>query len=147
MKVGIGCEARGFGGRHGSALQIQAASRRSGKPTCIVWILQAEVAFGGHVLSNGFEDGLRKVWGEQRSAQFLMSGVDSELCNLFPEIMQEMTIIVQQACEHNLVGFTGLLSKLCRLQSVLKFSDIFSVVAITTFTKDKKDSLRDIVGG
>ena len=74
-----------------------------------------------------------------------MPCVDAVIGNILAEIMQEMSVIMQEARHDDLRSFPCLLSEGGALQGMLKFCDILSVAAMPLGFEDSEDFGYDLV--
>jgi uncharacterized protein (DUF983 family) len=68
-----------------------------------------------------------------------MPRVDTMICDILAEIMQEMPVVMQEACHDNLRSFASLLGEGRALQGMLKFCDVLSVAAMPLGFEDSED--------
>ena len=74
-----------------------------------------------------------------------MPRVDTMIRDILAEIMEEMSVVMEEARHDNLRSFPRLLGEGGALQGMLKFCDVLSVAAMPLGFKDSEDFSDDLV--
>jgi hypothetical protein len=98
------------------------------------------------MLTNRIKDFFGEVAAKKFSAELFMAGINAAKSDVFTEIVEHVSEVMEQTGEHHGVGFIELTGKFRCLQRMLLLADILTVVSCSAFSKDREDLLHRIIG-
>jgi hypothetical protein len=93
--------------------------------------------------SYGFHDLGRKPRLQTVGSDPFVPGVHAIVGDVFAEVVEQVTKVMQQTRGHDWPGLTGLFRKRGTLEGVLPFGDVFAIAALAAFGEDPEDFIHD----